>query len=399
MRYLLIVLLSLAPSLHGTDPATPRTPADQYRMLSKEYQDAEQAASKSIGEAKTDEARKISRSQFPKIEQFAPRFLELAQKCPADPVACDALVWILEHGLSGFDAAPTRIGFMGPAMEILARDHVNDGRIASVCLRLARHPSPVRDRFLASVYQQSKNRAVRGHACLALADYLANKAKAAESAKNLDDAVHQRLAQLYGEQYLGELRACDAVALRSQADDLYETMIRDYGDLETKSRKMLLAEHAKTALAELRNLRIGKVTPDIDGADIDGHRFKLSDFRGKVVLLTFSGNWCGPCRAMYPEEREHVARLKDRPFVMLSVNTDDQKETVRNSIASGEITWRCWWDGGAPGPICKAWNVYSFPTIYVIDARGVIRYRNVRYESLAKALDALMKEMEAPAKS
>ena len=79
---------------------------------------------------------------------------------------------------------------------------------------------------------------------------------------------------------------------------------------------------AEQALFELRELAVGRPAPDIEGEDADGHRFKLSDYRGKVVVLTFSGNWCGPCRAMYPQERELVARLKDRPFALLSVNTD-----------------------------------------------------------------------------
>ena len=48
---------------------------------------------------------------------------------------------------------------------------------------------------------------------------------------------------------------------------------------------------------------------------------------------------------MYPQERELVVRLKDRPFVLLSVNTDPERETLRKAIRDGEITWRCWWDG------------------------------------------------------
>ena len=46
-----------------------------------------------------------------------------------------------------------------------------------------------------------------------------------------------------------------------------------------------------------------EVAPEIEGKDADGDAFKLSDYRGKVVVMTFSGNWCGPCRAMYPDER------------------------------------------------------------------------------------------------
>ena len=81
---------------------------------------------------------------------------------------------------------------------------------------------------------------------------------------------------------------------------------------------------------------------------------------------------------MYPQERELVARLKDKPFAMVSVSTDATVETLQKSIASGEITWRCWYDGGITGPITTRWGVRSFPTIFVLDKAGVIRFKDVQ---------------------
>ena len=92
-----------------------------------------------------------------------------------------------------------------------------------------------------------------------------------------------------------------------------------YGEPDTGT----LAERARPALDELRRLGLGRVAPEIEGRDIDGRHFNLSDYRGRVVVLTFSGTWCGPCKAMYPHQREIVARLKARPFALLSVMTDE----------------------------------------------------------------------------
>ncbi len=97
---------------------------------------------------------------------------------------------------------------------------------------------------------------------------------------------------------------------------------------------------------------------------------------------------------MYPHERGLIERLKDKPFVLLSVNTDEGKETLRKSIKSGEITWRCWCDGGSGGPISTKWGVDAVPTVYLLDAEGVIRFKNVRDEQLDKAAETLLKEME-----
>jgi len=61
------------------------------------------------------------------------------------------------------------------------------------------------------------------------------------------------------------------------------------------------------------------------------------------------------------------------------------------------ITWRSFWNGkkGTSGPISTAWNVKGWPTIYVIDAKGIIRYKNVRGDRLEKAIETLVKEAEA----
>src|SRR5262249_33819875 len=146
-------------------------------------------------------------------------------------------------------------------------------------------------------------------------------------------------------------------ALFDEAERLFERTIAEFGDLKSPWSGRSCAEIARSGLRELRNLSLGRVAPEIVGKDVDEVAFKLSDYRGKVGVLTFSGNWCGPCRAMYPDERELVRRLKDKPFALLCVNTDQDRATLRKSIKDGEITWRCWWDGGLEGPICKEWNV------------------------------------------
>ncbi len=99
---------------------------------------------------------------------------------------------------------------------------------------------------------------------------------------------------------------------------------------------------------------------------------------------------------MYPLERELVSRLKDRPFAMLSVNTDPERETLRKSIRHAEITWRCWYDGGQNGPITTRWTILSFPTVFVIDAKGIIREIGLRGPELGRTVDRLLGETTKP---
>jgi peroxiredoxin len=97
---------------------------------------------------------------------------------------------------------------------------------------------------------------------------------------------------------------------------------------------------------------------------------------------------------MYPHERSLVKRLEGKPFALLGINSDP-KDHAKKAMQKESITWRSWWDGGdTDGPISTKWNVRSWPTTYVLDHKGVIRYRNVRGGAMDEAVDALLKEME-----
>ena len=97
---------------------------------------------------------------------------------------------------------------------------------------------------------------------------------------------------------------------------------------------------------------------------------------------------------MYPHERSLVARMKDKPFTILGVNSDPAAN-YKTAIEKNEITWPSFWDGGSTGgPIATKWAVSGWPTIYILDAKGVIRYKNVRGKAMDQAVDTLMKEID-----
>jgi len=98
---------------------------------------------------------------------------------------------------------------------------------------------------------------------------------------------------------------------------------------------------------------------------------------------------------MYPHERSLVKRLADAPFALVGVNSDADLEKLRPRLAEEGIVWRSFWNGerGTDGPISTAWNVHAWPTIFVLDHEGVIRYRDVRGEDLDRAVDALLAEV------
>ena len=150
----------------------------------------------------------------------------------------------------------------------------------------------------------------------------------------------------------------------------------------------------------IRRLSVGKVAPEITGRDLDGVPFKLSDYRGRVVVLTFSGEWCAACRGDYPFQRLLLELYKDRPLVLLGVNSDRDPKSAKQSKMDHGLVYRTWWDGGGSknteGPIAKAWAIAGWPTIYVLDERGVIRFANLRQEDLLIGVRQLMDGLRRP---
>lgn len=99
---------------------------------------------------------------------------------------------------------------------------------------------------------------------------------------------------------------------------------------------------------------------------------------------------------MYPHERSLVKRLEGKPFALIGINSDQDREQLKKVMEEEQITWRSFWDGGSTqGPIATRWNVTGWPTIFVLDHKGVIRYRDVREGALDKAVDALLEEAES----
>src|SRR5262249_1666339 len=95
---------------------------------------------------------------------------------------------------------------------------------------------------------------------------------------------------------------------------------------------------------------------------------------------------------MLPHEKALVKRLADKPFALIGINSDGTADDLRKILADNQITWRQAVDGSTDGPLASKWNVHRWPTIFVVDAKGVIRYRDVRDEELEQAATALVAE-------
>ena len=392
---LLLVLISAPAALCAQDSAKDDKPVLEGPLaeMAKEYQASFVKYRKDMLAAKTPDERAPIQEQFDALKQkTATAALEHIQTHPDDASNGLGLQFVIR--VAG-RSSPITV----QAFELLAREHASDAGMGQYCRSLISFVHlPAAEAFLRAVIERHPDKTDRGLSLFGLARYLQFRVLRIEQMRlNLTDDESeqaQSYAKTFGPENVERLLAMDVPVLEKEAEAALERVLAEHAELDIDDAKgRTLQEVAGGMLYALRNLKVGQTAPDIVGTDKDGTEFKLSDSRGKVVVLTFTGNWCPPCRAMYPHDRELIERLKDKPFEFLSVNTDSKKEVLEASIEKGTVTWRCWWDGGTGGPLSTKWGVSVFPTIFVLDAEGVIRAKHVRGELLDKTVDKLLGQM------
>ena len=101
---------------------------------------------------------------------------------------------------------------------------------------------------------------------------------------------------------------------------------------------------------------------------------------------------------MYPHERSLVKKLADKPFALVGVNSDRDLTELKKVLEEEQITWRSFWNGkdGTSGPIAKEWNVQGWPTLYIIDHKGIIRHKYLGSPG-DKVLDEAIEKLVADA--
>jgi thiol-disulfide isomerase/thioredoxin len=197
-------------------------------------------------------------------------------------------------------------------------------------------------------------------------------------------------------------------SLRARAWNLYmgvqEKIVLENEDnraVEAARKEMDAAR--QLAVADLKgavkDLFIGGKMPNLNSTDLAGKGVKLSDFKGKVVMLDVWATWCPPCCRMIPHSREMVKKLRGKPFVLVGVSADDDRETLTKFMQTNEMPWTHW-HNGPEGGLLSELNITAFPTIFLIDHNGVIRAKWVGSPGpavIARTVEALVNK--APGRS
>ena len=347
--------------------------------------DSYQAAVRQLSAPRSAAEEKTASAEFQAVlATLVDRAVVLAANHPGSPAAVAAWTWIIQYDRAGSEPKAR-------ALETLRRDAITSDRLGEACAwaaNTAGKESLEAERFLRAALDQSPHPPVRGRACFGLAELLESRADEFRDVAKLPRSCRDRL----GDVAFQRLTARPADDLCGEAGALYDRVAQSSPNLEHSRTGKPLGTVAEGRAYRLRHLAVGRAVPEIEGVDVAGKPLKLSDHRGEVIVLTFSGIWCPSCHHLYPQQRDLLKRYQGRPFAVLSVDTDEDKAPLRQAIAAGEVAWPCWWDGGVGGPITLRRGIDSFPTVFVIDRKGTVRFKDIQGPQLDEVVETLLNE-------
>ena len=163
----------------------------------------------------------------------------------------------------------------------------------------------------------------------------------------------------------------DRAAERQGAVNLATGLSDGVEDEKLPGDARTFADAEADLIRSIRHGTVGSNVPDLLGNRLDGVAERLSDYRGRVVLLDFWATWCAPCVAALPQKRQLVADLPADRFALLSISVDAELDTVTGFLADEPMPWSNW-HVGMRSDITRTLQVGSYPTYILIDEHGEI---------------------------
>jgi peroxiredoxin len=173
----------------------------------------------------------------------------------------------------------------------------------------------------------------------------------------------------------------------------FEQQLITYAEeVKSKFPKNKAVQSFVTKMLGLKTVSIGQIAPDFQLPDQNGKEFKLSDFRGKYILLDFWASWCAPCREENPNIVKQFERFKGKNFSVLGISLDDDRASWLQAIKDDQLNWSHLselkkWDG----KVSILYKIEGIPASFLLDPKGKIIAKNLRGAELELFLEKTLK--------
>ncbi|WP_345949159.1 TlpA disulfide reductase family protein [Mucilaginibacter sp. PAMB04274] len=170
-----------------------------------------------------------------------------------------------------------------------------------------------------------------------------------------------------------------------------ETTQALYQQLSLEMKATRYGREISDYLSLNKNLKVGDHYADFEQVNTAGKVVRLSQIRGKYILLDFWASWCGPCREENPQLAQTYARFKDKGFAILGVSMDENKSQWLQAVKKDQLTWENVSDlRGDKNKATLMYGVSAIPNNFLIDQNGIIIAKNLRGRALDTQLEKLL---------
>jgi thiol-disulfide isomerase/thioredoxin len=222
-----------------------------------------------------------------------------------------------------------------------------------------------------------------------------------------DESSNQRYVQFLvtiGD-YPKAIEVSEKCLQKDKANDLLitaykEAYKKEHGSSDILDAKILKADSDSKIkkMEDLKNGMLNQPAPDFNLKDLDGNYVKLSDLKGKIVIVDFWATWCGPCKASFPALQKIFDKYKDNPeIVILALNTMEREksaatkeEKVKQFMAENKYSFTVLFDTD----VIRKYGVSGIPTKFVIDKNGFIQFKSVGFAGDQEMISELENQIE-----
>jgi len=388
--------LSLAYLVLAMQFATAQEMVNKYAAVQKQYESAIHVWQDRF-DGNSNEDGGVSRYRDWPGWKFAPQFIKLAESDAPKHERFESIVSVIKMGSEVGEYDRELYSYYERAIALMLAEH-KDEPLGELCSQVG--TSPQSEAFLNFLAHHADTVDIRAEAFLHLGRlYSMRREVGMMDAKNAvlaDGRIGKYMldrATWKDDSPLPESELNDLLAQSRQA---FRSAIKNSSSLAAERNNESVVTLARRALFALEHLSLGCEAPEISGLDLHGNALRLSDSRGKVTLVVFWASWCGPCIADLPHEKSLLKKFEGLPFTIIGVNGDANLDDALLVSARKEIPFRSFRNAtnGKAETITDAWDVNAWPTVYLLDSTGKIRYKQLRREQLDIPIEMLLKELE-----